>query len=141
MASKNNVEEDLKQKKVNFDWLKKNNMDIAELVTMARKSKGQPLTDDSDEWVEEVIEDDDEVADDLVLAKKTPASSTAAFHIPQFQPKKPAPGPNKRTTSHPNSQSLRNHPKTEKKLMDLNYFYCSLRKRKLLKQVRPLQRP
>ena len=96
MASSNNkkVAGDLKAGKVNFDWLKKNNMDIADLVKMARKNKpGYVEDDDSDgSYYEEIIEEE-VIEDDLSLLKRPSA-------VPGFKPRgsfvsmpKPAPTP------------------------------------------------
>ena len=56
---------------VNFDWVRKNNVDIADLVKMARKNKpGYVEDDDSDgSYYEEVIEEEvlvDEDANELI---------------------------------------------------------------------------
>ena len=69
-------------KKIDFDYVKNNNLDIADLVKMARKNKNQNNSMDSDDsdsyYEEEIIEE--EVIDDLSLLKKP----TSNFHIPQF---------------------------------------------------------
>ncbi|CAB9505529.1 expressed unknown protein [Seminavis robusta] len=93
MASKNtSVAADLKGGKVNFDYLKKNNMDIADLVKMARKGKEAAADDESDEsYYEEIIEEE-VIEDDMVLWKRT-ANMPSNFQIPQFQAKKSASPP------------------------------------------------